>query len=129
MRKRVMKWLGTAALVMLLVALTLGIKPWKVFAQADSGYTLVGTTSALTFTDATVAASSTYQYEVTAFNAAGESVAVKGPVGTTTSAAGSHSATSSWGASPTAGASYHIYRTQITIPNPPAAGSVNTIFN
>jgi hypothetical protein len=96
---------GWPYMAMLLVVCVLGITPWRAFAQADAGYTKVGTTAAgvLTFTDATVVDGNSYQYEVTAaLTPTLESVASKGPVVTIPST-GTHSTTETWGASPTPG--------------------------
>lgn len=115
----------------LLVFLVVGVRPWRIFAQADSGYTLVGTVSTTSFTDSSVVNGKTYQYEVTAFNLGGESGPLKGNVVSIPSS-GTHSTTSSWNASVVdaqhaAATGYKVYRTEITIPNPP--GAVSTVVN
>lgn len=98
--------------------------PLHVFAAADPGFTKVGTVAFGTnaFTDSTVVDGTTYSYEVTAQNAAGES----GPSNVVTGsvpATGTHTASLSWtpgtgGGVPT---TYNIYRVTVQIPNQPAA--------
>lgn len=117
------EWRGRMLLLVLVTVCALGVRPWRVFAQADSGYTLITTVSTLSATDATIVTGNVYQYEVTAFNGL-ESTPIKSPVGT---AGPLHTASLTWLASPTAGVTYKVYRTQVTVPNPP--GVVSVTFN
>jgi hypothetical protein len=117
--------IGIACFGAVLVWCVLGPKPWKVLAQADAGYTKIGSSVTTTYTDSTVADGLTYSYEVTAFNAAGESTPT--PMGNgTIPATGTHTATVTWtagsGGSPAAG--YNVYRETVSVPNQPGAGSV-----
>lgn len=96
----------------------------RIFAAADPGFTKVGTVAFGTnaFTDTTVVDGTTYSYEVTAQNAAGES----GPSNVVTGsvpATGTHTASLSWtpgtgGGTPT---TYNVYRVTVAPPNQPAA--------
>lgn len=116
--------------ILALTYLVFGLQPWKAFAQADAGYTLVGTVAApiVTYNDATVQNGLFYKYEVTAFNAVTETTPTADGVQSIPNA-GTHTTTVSWIASVadathTAPTGYRIYRTQVFAPNPPGVVSV-----
>ena len=103
------------------------------FAQADAGYTKVGTVNSpiTSFTDTTVVDGLFYQYQITAFNAVLETKPTSDGV-VTIPVTGTHSTITSWTASlvdptHTAPTGYNIYRQQVTAPNPP--GAVSTTVN
>lgn len=107
----------------LLTVLVFGFQPWKVFAQADAGYTKVGTSATLQFIDLTVQNGHNYQYEVTAFSGPLESTATSDGIAVIPGS-GTHSVTVRWGASTTPGAAYNIYRLEVFAPNPPGVVSL-----
>lgn len=121
------KHAGKIAFAVLLIYCTLGARPDKVLAQAGAGYTKIGTSTTLTFTDSTTVDGAVYQYQVTATQSVGgvnaESTPATSP-GAQIPATGTHSVTLSWAASTTPGVTYNIYRTGAISTNPPGAVSL-----
>lgn len=128
MKKRI----GLILFVFLLLTLT--VPPWAIWAQATAGYTKIGSVAGniTTYTDTTAADGVSYNYEVTAQNAAGIETIPTNIVPETIPSTGTHSVTLNWIASAvdathSAPASYNIYRQVILPANPPGAltGTVN----
>ena len=90
------------------------------FAQAGAGYTKIASTNGLSQIDTAVTDGDVYQYQVTAINQFGESTPITSNVAPIP-ATGTHSVTLSWGASPTAGVTYNVYRITGAPPNSPGA--------
>lgn len=123
-KKSITSIVGTVLFALILVWL---IMPWRnTFAQGPSGYTKVGSVAFGTnsYADTTVTRGDTYDYAVTAYNAAGESgpsnvVTVTDPTtgtGTPTVTLGWTPATS--GGTPTG---YNVYRFLVQVPGPPTS--------
>jgi hypothetical protein len=122
------KWIGIAAFVLVLLLAGLGSLR-KLYAQAGAGYTKLNTSPITTtsFTTGTLIDGATYNFEVTAFNSAGESTPMIATA--TVPATGTHTVTLSWVASVvdathSAPTGYNAYDQQVLIPNPPGAISV-----
>lgn len=105
--------------------------PLRLWAQATTGYTSIGTSTTTSFTTAALVNGASYNFEVTAVNAAGESTP-SNIVTVAVPATGSHTATLTWTAPATdathsAAVSYNIYDQVVTVPN--RVGALTVVVN
>jgi hypothetical protein len=127
MTARISRIISITIFASLIFYLTLG-NPFKLWAQATNGFTKIGTVAAggtNSFTTPTLVDGTSVNFEVTAVNAAGESVA-SSIVSAVVPATGTHTATISWtpAATGSAATSFNIYDQVVTIPNQPGAVTV-----
>jgi hypothetical protein len=106
-------------------------------AQSSPGYTRIAQTNGLSYIDTSVTPGAVYDYQVTAYNSAGESTAVTTSPAVIPSIVGTHSVTIAWigsavcsatvttacGGTPTG---YNVYRVQFVIPYPPGSASATS---
>jgi hypothetical protein len=121
--------------VLSFVLLVLKVTPAS--GQASNGYTKIAATNGLSYIDTSVTPGAVYDYQVTAYNAAGESTAVTTSPAVIPSIVGTHSVTIAWigsavcsatvttacGGTPTG---YNVYRVQFVIPYPPGSASATS---
>lgn len=107
------------AFLLVLLAVALLRITVAVSAQGPTGFTKEASVTATTYTDTAVVSGNVWQYAVTATDAAGESGPSNIVTATTPSTTGAHSNALTWTAS-TGATGYNVYRSQVTVPNPPA---------
>src|ERR1700733_7881275 len=117
-------WYGLTTFLLVLLFCEIGY-PWKLFAQATTGYTKLNTSAVTTatFTTGTLTDGIAYNFEVTGVNSAGIESGPSNIVTATVPATGTHTATITW----TAGAndvSFNVYDQQVAPANPPSAVQV-----
>ena len=116
---------ASRVLFLSVLLLCAGLTPLLLLAQVLAGYTKVGSVTTTTYVDSTVTSGQVWSYYVTATNLAGESQPSNIVTAVTPTTTGTHSNTLTWTAS--AGATgYNIYRSQVTVPNPPGALGVTS---
>jgi hypothetical protein len=121
--------------------------PWRVFAQATTGYTKIASTNGLSQIDTAVTDGAVYEYQITSFCAQPVAPATAGPCGLNTSGqpiigesaplvsnpadipndGKIHTVTLSWIASLTPGAIYNVYRIEAAGPTPPGASATEPV--
>jgi hypothetical protein len=118
------KWIGITCFALVLLYLVVG-NPWKLFAQATSGYTKVNTApiSGTTFTSPTLTDGVAYNVEITALNSAGVESAPSNILTGVVPATGTHTFTVAWTAG-TNDVTYNVYDQVVAAANPPVATSI-----
>jgi hypothetical protein len=144
------KAVGRALLSLLLIYWTLGLTPWRAFAQASAGYVKIASTNGTSQIDTAVVDGATYQYEITTFCTPPTPPATVGVCGTnpltgvpffgeslplisnpaTIAFTGTgHSVTINWAAPVPVipGIIYNVYKVEASSPNPPVAPASGAI--
>jgi hypothetical protein len=119
--------IGSLAVMVAFVGWMVVGNPFRLFAQATTGYSKIGSVNVgtNTFTTTTLTDGAAYNFEVTAANSAGESLP-SNIVTAVIPAAGTHTVTLSWTPATTGdpATSFNIYDKVVSIPNQPGALTV-----